>query len=53
MHHTIPKKIKEGLGEFGCARGPQVRVDFFFLAMLRALCILLPWTVPVLSDGPE
>ena len=41
MHHTIPKKRKEGLGEFGCARGPQVRIQLFFsLAMLRALCIL-------------
>ena len=23
MHHTIEKKIKSDLGEFGCARGPQ------------------------------
>ena len=23
MHHTIQKKIKSDLGEFGCARGPQ------------------------------
>ena len=34
MHHTIPEKIKSGLPEIGCARGPQVQI--FFLGMLRS-----------------
>ena len=37
MHHTIQKK-KSGLGEFGCARGPQVRVQFLFSWPCR-----VPW----------
>ena len=37
MHHTIQKK--NGLGEFGFARGPQVRIQFFvFLG--HAACLV-------------
>ena len=34
----VGKKRKEGLGEFGCAGGPQVRIQFSFcsFAMLAA-----------------
>ena len=66
MHHTIQNNKKSGLGEFGCARGPQVRVQFFvFLghaaslvytaAFNSALSSQLPAPSPqlaALSDGP-
>ena len=45
MHHTIQKKV--AWANLAAAADPKSGFSFFFLAMLRALCILPPWAVPL------